>query len=108
VDVGTGPVARLHCEILSDRFLETSGLDGDRVVSDREKREAVVAGAVGLVSALLVGSKVGEGDRGVGNNRACGIGDRSENISSGQLSELGREWIPRSCSSALVTHAQTS
>jgi hypothetical protein len=87
VDVGTGAVACFHGEVLCDGRLEAAGFDGDRVVSDREKREAVVAGAVGLASARLVGPEVDKGDVGAGNDRACGIGDRAENISSGQLRE---------------------
>ena len=63
------------------------GFDGDGVVSNRKKREAVVAGTVGLAGARLVGPEVGKGDVGAGNDRTCGIADCAENISSGQLSE---------------------
>ena len=49
MDVGTRAVACFHGEVLGDRCLEAGGFDGDGVMSDRKKREAVVAGAVGLV-----------------------------------------------------------
>ena len=87
MDVGTGAVACFYCEVLGDRFLETAGFDADGVVSNREKRKAVVAGAVGLAGPPLVGPEVGEGNVGVGDDRAGGIGDRSEDVSSGQLRE---------------------
>jgi hypothetical protein len=52
------------------------------VMSDRKKREAIVAGTVRMAGARLVGPEIGKDDVGTGNDRACGIGDRAENISS--------------------------
>src|ERR1700730_6758154 len=79
----TGELACFHGEVLCDGCLEAAGFDGDGVMSGRKKREAIVAGTVGLAGARLVGPEVGQGDGGTGNDRARGIGDRAENISSG-------------------------
>jgi hypothetical protein len=87
VDVVTSAVASFNGKVLGDGGLEPGSLDGNGVVSDRKECEAIIAGAVGLCSAFLVGAEVDERDRGVRNDSASGIGDRSDDVGGGQLRE---------------------
>ena len=54
-------------------------------MSDGKEREGVVAGAVGLDGALVVGSEVGEGDAGIWDTGARLVRHRPKNVGGSQL-----------------------
>lgn len=70
MNVVSGPVTRFDGQVLSDRCLKSVSFDGDGLVTDRQQREAVVAGAIGRRGTLFVGSQIDESDASIRNDRA--------------------------------------
>ena len=85
MDIGTRTVARFYSKVFGHRLLETGGFNRDGVMSDGKEGEGVVARAIGLDGALVVGSEVGEGNAGIRDTGARGVRYRAKNVSRGQL-----------------------
>ena len=83
--VGACAVAGLHRQVRDIGRLETGCLDGNGIMTDGKQGDLELAACARGGGALLVRFEAKDGDAGVGNDRAGGIGDRSQNIGGGQL-----------------------
>ncbi len=84
-DVGAGAVTGFDGEVGGGRGFEACDLDGDGVAADGKEGELVFAAAVGGGGTLLAGIQVDDGDVGVGDHGAGGVGDGTDDVCGGEL-----------------------
>ena len=80
-------LVQVEGDLLARQLLESSGFELDGVGADGDGREGVVAALVGLGVIADAGGIVGNGDGGVGDHGAAGIGDAADDSTAGALGQ---------------------